>query len=413
MTGGESVILTGLTVDILENVDASVLTVTYRLIGLALLAALVSGSVSFFFRWRTGTQLPEGPALLLGLGAVAVYLNTNIVLVQFLGANGEVLTASAIVSNLSIFAVSLITAAAGWQFGDRFGQSERFHPSIHPNLGPLVRATGRVITVDLPEEVGHIDGYESVSKTTREALAGQTYTFPRGVTVGTLEDELVTRIKTDYDVAHVDVEVSIEGRVEFLAVGGRATGIGPTLPPEATATAITADPAFSASPGDTVQIWDSGQRVGTAELRATAGRTVTVAGEASIIEKLDPTKMYRLMTLPAAERVDRLFAGMLRRAAETMGTVTIEEGTTLDGETVGRLGLPVIAIERPDGTTETIPARDRHLEANERLFVLGHPTYLRRVEAATTGTETYEPPEVTPANASNRRPWHRLRKPRR
>ena len=107
---------------LIDIVDFPVLTVLYRLIGLALLAAFVAGAVSFFFRWRTQSQLPEGPALLLGLGAVTLYLNTNIVLIQFLGADGEVLTSNAIAANLLIFAASTITAAAGWQVGDRFGK---------------------------------------------------------------------------------------------------------------------------------------------------------------------------------------------------------------------------------------------------------------------------------------------------
>lgn len=401
--------MSGSELAVLDVLDPSLLTVFYRIVGLALFAAAVSAGISFLFRWRTRTQLPEGPALLLGLGAVAVYLNTRIALVQFLGADGEVLTTSAIAVNLSIFAASTITAAAGWQLGDRFGQSERFRPSLQPNFSPLVRATGRSITIDLPDEIENIEGYDSVSRKTREAIAGKSYTFPRGMTVGQLQAELVTRLKTDHEVAHVDVDLTVEGTVEFLAVGGRATGIGPTLPPDATATAITADPAFSASAGDTVQIWDGDTRAGTAELRGVAGRTATVSGQPAIIDELDPEREYRLMTLPADERVDRLFAGMLRRADETMSAFTVSEGATLDGERVGRLGLPVIAIEQAEGSTTTLPTDDRVIEADERLFVVGHPSHLRRVEAAATGTDPYEPPTAPEQQAMKQRPWKQFR----
>jgi hypothetical protein len=370
---------------VLDALDASVLTAAYRIVGLALLSAVVAGAVSFFFRWRTRTQLPEGPALLIGLGAVAVYLNTRIALVQFLGTDGEVLTPTAVAINLAILAASTVTAAAGWQFGDRLGQLDE----LHPDLSPLVRATGRTLRIELPEDIEDIDGYDPVPAATKAELAGETYQFSRGLTVSQLGGALATRLKTDYDIAHVDVDLADDGTVEFLAVGGRATGIGPTLPPGTTATAITADPAFSASPGDTVQIWDGERRVGTAELRGAAGRTATVSARAGLIESLDPAAEYRLMTLPASERVDRLFAGMLRRADETMSTATVTEGSTLEGRTVGEVGLSVLAVES-DGTVETVPSRKRPIAAGERLFLIGHPTHLRRVEAAATGAQPDE-----------------------
>ena len=378
---------------VVDALDVSLLTAGYRIVGLSLLSAFVSGAVSFLFRWRTRTQIPEGPALLIGLGAVAVYLNTRIALVQFLGANGEVLTPTAVAINLAIFATSTVTAAAGWQVGDRLGKSEEFHPAIQPNFGPIVRATGRTVPVELPEEIEDIDGYDPVSAATKAELAGETYQLSRGLTVEQLREALVTRLRTDHDIAHVDVDIGDDGSVEFLAVGGRATGIGPTLPPGTTATAIRADPAFTASPGDTVQIWDGDRRVGTAELRGAADRTATVSARADLIDGLDPATEYRLMTLPASERVDRLFAGMLRRADETMSAVTVTEGSTLDGMAVGGLGLSVIAIESGEHT-ETVPSRKRAVAAGERLFLIGHPAHLRRVEAAATGTEPYEPPPV-------------------
>ncbi len=392
-----------LTTLLANGMEFPIVTVIYRLIGLSLLAAFVSGSISFFFRWRTHSQLPEGPALLLGLGAVTLYLNTNIVLIQFLGAEGEVLTTTAVATNLLIFAISTVAAAAGWQVGDRFGQSERFHPSLQPSLSPLVKATGRTSSVTLPSRIEDIDGYEPVPAETKEAMAGESFTFSRRMTVDALAGELETRIRTEYDVAHVDIEVSVDGEIAFLAVGGRATGIGPTLPPESTATAIIADPAFSASPGDTVQIWHGDRKVGIAELRATTGETVTVAGQESLISELSPDIEYRLMTLPAEERVDRLFAGMLRRAVETMSTVTVQEGSTLDGMTISSLGIPVVAVTDAGGDTETIPDHKRELTVGDELSVLGHPATLRRVEAAASADVGYEPPDVDDVAASRRR----------
>jgi len=394
----------------LELLSVPPLVVLYRLVGLSALAAAVAGTVAFLFRWRAGTQFPEGPALLLGTGAVAVYLNTELALVQFLGATGDPLAFGTVVINLAIFAVCGVSAAVGWRAGDRFGQHRRVSAaSFQPSLSPLVRATGRVITVELPDDVGDIDGYDPVSEATKTALAGRTYDFPRGLTVEQLQAALTLRLRTDHDVGHVDVELGVDGAVEYLAVGRRAAGIGPTLSPGSRATAITADPAFAASPGDTIQIWDgaTGERVGTAELRAAVGRTATVSAREEVVEALDPRTEYRLMTLSATERADRTFAGMLRRADETLSVVEIQPGATLVGWAVGDLGLSVIAIETAEGTTVTIPGRDRELAAGEQVFAIGHPTHLRRFEAAAAGEAPYEPSE--PAAPARRRLLGRLR----
>jgi len=371
--------------------------IAFQLVGLSLLAAFVSGAAAFLFRWRVGTSFPEGPGLLLGLAAVGVVLNTRLVLVQFLGEEGEALAFGTVVVDLGIFLVCGVAAFGGWYAGDRLGSVERFSRlTIQPTLSPLVRATGRYITVSLPDEIADIEGYDPVSEATKTALAGATYTFSRGLTVDGLRAALETRLKMEHDIGHIDVDLVADGTVEFLAVGRRVSGIGPTLPTGSAATAIRADPAFSASPGDTVQIWDptTDRRLGTAELRASVDRIVTISARESVVAAVDPRSEYRLMTLAADERADRAFAAMLRRADETMSAVDVAEGSTLASRTVGELGLSVIAIRAADGTTSTIPTRGRPLSAGDRLFAIGHPTQLRRLEAAATGTAPYEPPAV-------------------
>lgn len=384
--------------------------VVFRLVGLSLLAAFVAGLAAFLFRWRAGTSFPEGPALLLGLGAVAVVLNTRLVLVQFLGEEGEALAFGTVVVDLSVFVVCGVTAFGGWYAGDKLGGMERFgRTTLQPSFSPLVRATGRFITVTLPGEVENIEGYDPVSEATKKALAGATYTFPRGLTVDELQGALETRLKREYEVGHIDVELTEAGTVEFLAVGRRISGIGPTLPTGSAATAFRADPAFSASPGDTVQIWDSAgdQPLGTGELRASVGRTVTVSAREGVVAAVDPGAEYRLLTLAADERVDRTFAAMLRRADETMSAVDVAEGSTIAGMTVGDLGLSVIAVDSVDGTTHTIPTRERPLTAGDRLFVIGHPAHLRRLETAARGATPYDPPR--PETSAPERPTRGLR----
>lgn len=388
-----------------ELLGLPVFEVVAKLVGLGLLSMFVAGSVAFLFRWQTGTTLPEGPTLLLALGSVAVYLNSRVALVRFLGTDDAPLEPGVVALNLGIFVVSGFTAAAGWYAGDKFGRTERFAAArLQPDLSPLVRATGRFITVTLPEDIEDITGYDPVADETKTELAGETYDFPRKLTVDQLRAALANQLKVDHDIGHIDVELAEDGTVEFLAVGRRVSGIGPTLSPGTRATAIKADPALSASPGDTIQVWDgqTGERVGTGELRTTVGRNATISAREEVIEALAPQTEYRLMTLPGDERVDRTFASMLRHASKTMSVVEVTPESTVDGMSVEATGLSIIAIKGSDGTTETIPSRTRTFDAGDQIFAIGEPTYLRRLETAATGAVPYDPPETRTADRVGR-----------
>ncbi|MFC7196712.1 hypothetical protein ACFQL4_22155 [Halosimplex aquaticum] len=147
--------------------------------------------------------------------------------------NGDPIDAATALSHIVTVAVWLLATRIGTGIGDRIGSDltvatgER---AVEAEVGRLVQAVGRVITVELPEEVEDVVGYDPVPDQTKDDLAGKTFVFPRRLTVEELRDRLVTRLKADYAVGHVDIELADDGTVEFLAVGSRAAGIGPTLP---------------------------------------------------------------------------------------------------------------------------------------------------------------------------------------
>ncbi|WP_440764812.1 potassium transporter TrkA [Natronorubrum sp. DTA7] len=357
-----------------------------RIVGLALLAGIVTTIAAFVYRVRARTQFPEGATLILGLGAVALYLNTRLVFVQFIGDAGDPLTVTEAVVNISVFVAAGVASYGGRRIGDQAGTSERIDWGwLQPDFSPIVRAAGRFITVTLPDEIEDIEGYEPVDDDTKSALAGQTLDFPRGLTVTDLRSQLVARLKEEHDIGYVDVELADDGTVEYLGVGQRAAGIGPTLPPNSAAVAVRADPPFSASAGDTVQLWrvnaDGETRLGAAELRASVGPVATLITDDSIAKTVDPTEPYRLLTLAAESHPDREFAGMLRRADETMSLVDITDASPLVSTPLGALDVTIIAVRSPGGEVETIPKRDRSIDAGDQLFAIGRPESLRKLEA--------------------------------
>ncbi len=371
----------------------------FHVIGLALLAGFVTFIAAFLFRLKARIELPEGPTVLLGLGTVALYLNTRLLFVQVLGDEGQALTLAEALLNVGVFLAAGLTSYGGRSLGHKAATTDRWDwGRLQPGLSPIVRATGRFITVTLPDEVHDIEGYDPVPEETKGALAGETFDFPRGLSLAEVTEQLVDRLKTKHHIGYVDVELDAEGGVKHLAVGQRAVGLGPTLPPGSVAVAVRSDPPFSASPGDTVQVWETGEgveRVGTGELRATVdGNVATIAVDESIAHRIDPEVEHRLMTLSADAYPDREFAAILRRGVETMSIVELTAESSLLGVPVGALDVTVIAVQSSQGAVDTLPSRARPLREGDRVFAIGRPERLRKLATA---------PGVIPSNAEGLR----------
>ncbi|MCU4718441.1 hypothetical protein [Halapricum hydrolyticum] len=372
--------------NVLQLVFADVAGPLGRIAGLAVVAGLAAAVSALGYRWYVTQRAPTGAIVLVGLGVVAAYLNTQTALGQVIDGAATVSLAAA-AFNIGAVIASAGASVVGHRAGDRMGVTllSRSGMETLDDLTRVVRAGGRVITVELPDEIDDIVGYEPVDPETKEALAGQSLLFPRGLTVAQLRERLVARLKADYGIGHVDIELD-DGTATHLAVGRRIAGLGPTLPPESVAMAIRADPSYAAGPGDLVQIWsgDGTRRRCNAELRATSGEVVTVAVDAADVAKLDPDERYRLVTLATDARPDREFVSLLRAADETMGVVEIDPEGALAGTPVGALDVTVVAVvpAGSDGGIETLPSRDRVLDSGESIYVIAAPDELRAVEIA-------------------------------
>ncbi|WP_277553316.1 potassium transporter TrkA [Halobaculum limi] len=403
-----------------------------RLVGFAAVAFLVAAIAAAVYRWYVSEPVPRGLTTLLGTATVAVYLNTVGLFSSVLPVGGVVATDPFAPMTVLRNVVSLLVAAGSTPVGRRAGDAFATNVTavaggdrVEGELSRFARRVGRIRPVELPDEVSDIDGYDPVDDATRERLAGETLLFPRRLSDAELRDRLVTRLKEEYGVGHVDAE--FDGTdVTRLAVGRRMAGIGPTLEPSARAVAVRADPPNGAGPGDVVQVWrhppnpDEGEnaraavdgvgaangdeervgieatesdgglegvqaeRVATAELRAVAGDVVTLAVDAADVEAFDADGTYRLVTMPRSPRTDREFASLLRLADETMAVLHVEAGSALDGATVGEVTGSVVAVESADRSVQPIPPRGYVLAADETVYLVARPETLREVERRAT-----------------------------
>ena len=364
-----------------------------NLLTYAILAGVVSGSAAAAYRWYVNDELPEGVAIIFGVSVIALYLNTASLGSYVAGEQVGLFDPATAFFNLVALGVATAVSPVGLRAGDVLGRNAAAMAGsrqLQGDVSEVVRSAGRVTSVTLPtaEELKDIDSYDPVPPETKERMSGQTLLFPRRITVEELRERLSTRIKEDYGVGHVDLELSSDATVEYLGLGSRAAGIGPTIAPGTAAIAVRADPPYAATPGDTVQLWidDEGpKRVATAELRATAGDVATLALDESDAEKIDQSRQYRLVTLPAEPQADREFASLLRNADETMTVATVSAESELVGTPVGDLG-PVVAAVRPgSGAVQAIPPRSYALAAGDELYLVGRPDSLRQAERRARG----------------------------
>ena len=353
-----------------------------RLGSLALVAALIATGVGFAYRWYARSRAPAGLPVLAGLSGVAVYLNTTPILESVIVNQGDFLSVSVALYNVGTLGAATVFALGGARLGDYLA-SESFAVG-EADVSRLVQAVGRAVTVELPaaDDIDDMEGYDPVEPETMTALGGHTFTFPRKLTVDELRARLVERLETDYAVGHVDVDLDDEGAVEYLALGRRVAGLGPTLLPGTVAVPVRADPANAASPGDSVQVFHGTppERVVTGEVRGTAGDVVTLAVDAAEADRLNAETRYRLATMPAESRPDREFTTALRAAEETLGVVDVSEGSPLVGKSLEDTAATVLAVTPAGGSVEAIPTRDRAVAAGDRLYVVARPEVVRRLQ---------------------------------
>ncbi|MXV63638.1 potassium transporter TrkA [Natronorubrum sp. JWXQ-INN-674] len=369
-----------------------------RILGFGLLAGGTAASAAFVYHWYSADEIPEGIAILLGVSMVAIWLNTKTALQDAIIGETPLLDPQTAVYTVAAFVASAIAADGGRRVGEYLARDvfSMTAPRTMTEVGQLVRSAGRVVTVELPESIEDIDGYDPVDSATKEELAGKTLLFPRRLTVDQLRERLTDRLERDHGIGHVDVEFAADGTIDYLAVGSRPAGIGPTLAPGTVAVAIRGDPAPDASPGDAVRIWrredDSLRRVTGGELRGVADDVTTVAVDAGDARALEPEAGHRLVTLPRSPGAERDLVSLLRAADETVTALTVDEGSPLEGMTIDSLPVLVVALERGRGasTTETdadtetdeplaLPDGETRLETGDVAYVLGRPEALRRV----------------------------------
>lgn len=368
--------------------------VSYPYVFLIATVAFVVGIGSgLLYRLLMDEKAPWHVPVIIGVGAIGLWLNTASTMVYFVerATTEEPLFFQDVATNSAAILASSVAAIVGARVGDQLAPNVRAlsgATETEIEVSKIVRTIGRFITVTVPkvDQIDDIDGYEPVPDETKQAFAGVELLFPRGLTVDELHQRVVDRLRSDYGVGHVDLELDETGAITHLAVGRRAAGIGPTIPPRKGAIALNANPAPDASPGDRVHLWtttdDGARRIARAELRATTDDVATLLLDVHRIGAVDQSKTYDLVTLRSKTGPEIEFASLLRTANETMDSVRVAPETPIAGLPIGALKLPVVAVRDPDRTLHTVPPREHVCEPGSTMYVVGRHDELRKFRVA-------------------------------
>lgn len=372
------------------SIEGALTSVSFSfVVGMAVLSLTAATIVALLYRLIMNEAVPWHVPIIIGMGTVGLWMNTASTIVEFIERTTaqEPLLLQNMVTNSISMLMSGVAAIGGARFGDQLASIVRpvtDAGKVDTHMGKIVQSIGRYITVHLPDvaEIGDIEGYERVSGEVKAEIGDAELLFPRGLTLDQLHKRIVDRLRDDYGVGYVDVELDEEGSITHLAVGNRETGIGPTLPARRGAISIRTAPAPEATPGDKVQVWtnseNGAERVATAELRATGDTVATVVMDTKRIGAIDQSRTYDLVTLNMEKRPELEFVSLLRTANEAMESVTVVDGSPLAGLPVGGLRLPVIAIRSAAGTMHTAPPRDHVFDVEDTVYVIGRPDELRK-----------------------------------
>lgn len=268
-------------------------------------------------------------------------------------------------------------------------------------------------------DVQDIEGYPPLPDDLREKLAGGSWKFPATLTLAELEDRLEERLTSDYELAEVAVTLDKQGRAQ-IAAAPSAAGLSRRVPAGKRAVTIDTLLPTGVSRGDTVTLrLPEGDVSGPVVSARTAGAEVktepdaesedesadgagdqpvakaakTTGGEGQVTVALpveDARRVIRTDSAPMlvhsrGKQREYEVIGLLKRDGNQFRKVTVGEGSSLAGTTIGAAqirethGVAILAIRR-QAERILAPRGSTDLQAGDTLITVGKRDQLAAFE---------------------------------
>ncbi|SER55552.1 potassium transporter TrkA [Natrinema salaciae] len=177
--------------------------------------AFVAGSLGFLVRYFTGVTLP-------GFGVVVLALSIASVQGGLLGLVEPTITQSPrlLVAVLVVLMLALYAHNQGDKLGSelprRLSLTRLRQRTLSADVVELVGSVGQV-SVRPTGEIRDMEGYPPLSADLRRDLKAGSWRLPADIPLSELESRLEERLRTDHDLADVDVAIDQRGRATIVA----------------------------------------------------------------------------------------------------------------------------------------------------------------------------------------------------
>lgn len=397
----------------MANLPIEVLYGIYLGVLMGIVPALVAWSLGFVFKYVTNVTVPGLAVVVLGVAIAGV--NGGL-----LALNDPTVTGSdyQIRFTVAIVIVLMMTLYAH-SMGDKLGVQTPKRLSIRrltertlsTDVIELVGGRGEV-RVTVAGDVGDIEGYPPADDALREAIRTGSWSFPADIPLPELESRVVDRLRTEYDLTAVDIELDERARATVavapplgavskrVASGERAVSV-PALVPTGVArsdhvTVVAGEDRYdgtvvAASSGTKPKKTEKAAETtapaveGESEpAEAKPATPTTDGGEGRVTVSVSRTaaaalldaEPNRLEVRSRGIRREFELVSLLRRAGKRFRKLTVGEDGALAGKTIGEssvrdtYGVAVLAV-RHDGSWHLAPRGSQTVTAGDELFAVG------------------------------------------
>ncbi|WP_222920057.1 potassium transporter TrkA [Natrinema sp. SYSU A 869] len=177
--------------------------------------AFVAGSLGFLVRYFTGVTLPGFGVVVLALSIASVQGGLLGLVEPTIAQSPRLLIAVLIVLMLALYAHSQ-GDKLGAELPRRLSFTRLRQRTLSADVVELVGSVGQV-TVRPTGEVRDMEGYPPLSPDLRGALKADSWRLPADLPLSELEARLEERLRTDHDLADVDVAIDEQARATIVA----------------------------------------------------------------------------------------------------------------------------------------------------------------------------------------------------
>jgi hypothetical protein len=202
--------MASLPVEVLYGIYLGVLT--------GIVPALVAGAPGFVFKYFTSVTVPGFGVVVLGVAVAGI--NGGLIALNDPTLRRNASATVVIVAIVVVLMLTFYAHAKGDEMGASFPRRVSFKSirdrTLSTDVDELVGSRGEV-RVEVTGEVEDIEGYPPVPEEVRTGIREDDWRLPADLPISELESRLAERLRTEFDLAEVSVEIDERGRATVAA----------------------------------------------------------------------------------------------------------------------------------------------------------------------------------------------------